>query len=298
VNKKIIFMLASFWIITGARMVHAEKVVVVLSRSLLPYEQAWRGFEQTAAMEFTKLNMHGNVETGRSIMQSIAPGTKAVVVIGSEATMMAKKYITAFPVVYTMVLEDAHFTIPISGGLLMQVKLEDQLGNISRLFPGTEKIGVIYNMHYSHEVINQARQIVKQLGLHLVPIAVGGQNDILMALEKITRDKVDVLWSVVDPTVAKPEAMQMLIKHTLKEKIPFVALSRYHVKAGALAAVSVDYHDMGAQTAALTKRILATGTSQPVQYPRKFILFINSKTQQRLGINRLPDLPGVHIINE
>jgi putative ABC transport system substrate-binding protein len=243
--------------------------------------------------------MEGDPEKGSQIMKSIAgQGANLVVTIGSEAAMAAKKDPAGLPVVYTMVLEKQDFGGTPASGILMQADIVSQIRSLRQLFPGSKKIGVIYNIHYSGAVINLARQSAEGLGLSLIPIAVETQNDISSALSKLTRDQIDVLWSVVDPTVAQPEAMQMLIQHTLKEKIPFIALSKFHVKGGALAAFSVDYQDMGAQTAELAKEMLKNPKTRPAAMPRHLILFMNPDTQEKIGLKALPQIAGIQIVTE
>jgi putative tryptophan/tyrosine transport system substrate-binding protein len=280
--------------------VAAKKAVVVLSRSLLPYEQAFEGFKENFAGTVLKKDMAGDSDLGQQIFRKISSDQAAVVVtIGSEATMLAQKNLTDIPLVYTMVLDAPKNSDHISAGVLMRMEIEKQLKTVMQLFPdGKKGIGVIYNSHFSGAVINQARPIVKELGSVLAPIAVERNADIPRALKKLSKNNIDVLWSVVDPTVAKPETMQLIIKHALKEKIPFVALSRYHVKAGAFAALSVDYKDMGAQTAKIAKTMVARGKSMPAKYPRKLILYINRDTQKKIGLKQLPEMSGVKIVDE
>ncbi|MCK5242678.1 hypothetical protein KAR34_09520 [bacterium] len=295
-KRVFLYMLMVLFSIVPAS-VWAEKIVVVLSRALLPYEQAWEGFKLNTSMKVEKLDMQGDAAKGEKIMSGISGDSVALVVtIGSEATMMAGKYLGAIPMVYTMVLEQPKITGKINRGVLMRVKLKKQLETLNKLFPDNKGIGVIYNLHYSGATINEARKITKALNAYLLPIAVENVSDIPSALKKITRKEIGVLWSIVDATVAKPEAVKMLIQHALKEKLPFLALSRYHVKAGALAALSVDYQDIGAQTAHLSKKMLADGTSQPAEEPRKLILFINKETQKKMDIGNLPELKGIQVI--
>ncbi|MCK5243518.1 hypothetical protein KAR34_13805 [bacterium] len=277
----------------------AEKITVVLGRSLVPYEQAWDGFVEASAMEVQKLNMRGDAVKGRQIMQNISSdATSLVVTIGSEATMMAVKYLTSVPMIYSMVLKQPPPKKNVVSGLLIQVNMKKQLEVIKQLFPENKRIGVIYNLHYSGAAINQARRIVKELGMNLTPIAIQNQADITEVLQKLTKDEISVLWSVVDRTVGKPKAIQILIKHSLREKIPFMALSQYHVKAGAFAALSVDYRDMGMQTAELAQKAMRPGKRPPVEYPRKLILYVNSETQNKIGIIKIPRLPGVQMISK
>lgn len=277
----------------------AEKVAVVLSRSLPPYEEAWSGISQNLRSDLVKLNMEGDASKGLAIMQGLASqGVHLVITVGSEAAMAAKKSGTSLPVVYTMVLEKQDFGSTPSAGVLMQVDATSQIKSLKQLFPGSLKIGVIYNLHYSGGVINQARQAAESHGLSLLPIAVESQNDISGALGKLTKDQIDILWTVVDPTVAQPEAVQLLIAHALKEKIPYIGLSKFHVKAGALAAFSVDYKDVGMQTADMAQTMIKSPKNHGAEAPRRLLLFVNADTQDKLGIKALPRLPGIQITTE
>ncbi|MBN1596077.1 hypothetical protein JW933_09150 [candidate division FCPU426 bacterium] len=277
----------------------AEKIMVVLSRSILPYEQAWEGFSRTIQGGAGKMDMAGDKAQGERIMQKIsAESVDLVVTIGSEATLAACSSLSKIPVIYTMVLEPPEGGGSSAKGLLMQVKTERQMEVLSRFVPNNKGIGVIYNIYYSGSIVNQAREIAKKMNLTLFPIAVETEADVPKVLQKLTPEKVGVLWMVVDPTTTKPEIVQEMIKYTLKEKMAFMALSRYHVKAGAFAALSVDYNDMGAQTAEITRKFLAGQAVRNVEFPRKLILYVNTETQKRLEISDLPSLNNVQIIRE
>ena len=122
-KRVFLYMLMVLFSIVPAS-VWAEKIVVVLSRALLPYEQAWEGFKLNTSMKVEKLDMQGDAAKGEKIMSGISGDSVALVVtIGSEATMMAGKYLGAIPMVYTMVLEQPKITGKINRGVLMQVKL-------------------------------------------------------------------------------------------------------------------------------------------------------------------------------
>lgn len=89
-----------------------------------------------------------------------------------------------------------------------------------------------------------------------------------------------------------------MIQHSLNEKVPFVAMSKAQVKAGALAAFSVDFKDLGAQTAEVVQNMLKAPKNMGSESPRRLILFVNSDTQKKLGINAFPSISGVQIITE
>lgn len=301
-SKQIILMIFSLSLIAKLPAWGGEKkIVVVLSRFLAPYEEALEGFKETSRCDIRHFNMKGDAGRARQIMEVLSPpDTDLVVTIGSEATLAAQKYLSSsIPVVYTMVLEEQKFTGRRAAGVLMQVPIKEQLGSIQKLFAYVSKVGVIYNPIHSGDKINQTRRLITEFGMHLVPIAVENQQDITNALNKLTRDKIDLLWSVVDQTVAKPAAVKLVISHSLEEKIPFIGLSKFHVQAGALAAFSVDYKEIGAQTAVLARKVIQSKKKMPpVEFPHRVILFLNTQTWEKLGIKSIPNIPGIQSVAE
>lgn len=276
----------------------AGKIVVVQSRALPPYEEAWEGFFSTKLISVEKLNMEGDAEKGKTIMEGFrSENTDMVVTIGSEATLMAQKYLKDIPVIYTMILDDPKLTNLKNSGVVIQVKIRKQLEVIDQLFPG-KSIGVIYDLNYSGQIINEARQAISGLKSTLVPIAINNADELPKALLKIKADQIGSLWMVADPTVTKSESIKILIKHCLKEEVPLVALSAYHVNAGAFAAVSTDFKDVGAQTARLAKQMIETKVAPPMEYPRQLILYVNTKVQLALGIMSLPEVSGTVIVKK
>ena len=133
--------------------------------------------------------------------------------------------------------------------------------------------------------------------MSLVPISVESVGEVPSALSKMKEGNIEVLWSVVDKTAAQPSAIEQEIKFSLENRIPFIGLSVFHVKAGALVAFSVDYSDLGAQTAVLAKRLLAgSEAAGRVETPRKVIIYLNVETQRRLGLKNLTALPEIQAV--
>jgi putative ABC transport system substrate-binding protein len=275
----------------------ATKVAVIFSRSMPPYQEALRGFEQSGFTDTAVLNLEGSAANVPVVLKDVAEARPdGVLIFGAEAFNALKAGLPNVPVVYALVLE------PLEGpnrtaGVLMQIPVEDQIDRIRRLLPGVRKVGVVYNPAYSLKTINQARQLVDAAQMTLVPIAVESVGEIPSALNKMAESGIDVLWSVVDKTVAQPVAVEQMIKFSLERKVPFIGLSVFHVKAGALAALSVDYADLGQQTGLLAKRVLdGTVSSGKVETPRKVIIYVNGETQRRLGLKNLVQLPEIQMV--
>ena len=296
-SPKIVLMAGglALWIGTGAAW--GEKVALVLSRSADPYVAAARGFQHTTPSEVEVFNMEGDTEKGQQIMRGVAPATVlAVVTIGTEASQATRALDPSIPIVYTMVLDPLELPQHRSTGVVIKIGIEAQFARMQKLFPTKKRIGVIYNPKYSSLDIEQARKLAPQYELALTPLAVERPEEVPTALPKLVRGVVDLIWMVPDRTVAQPAAVQDLIDHALQEGLPLIGLSMYHVKIGALAAFSVDFNDVGIQTAKLAQRFLSEGGRLPVEMPRKIIIYVNPKVQKQIGIEDLSVFPEVNYI--
>ena len=63
-------------------------------------------------------------------------------------------------------------------------------------------------------------------------------------------------------------------------------------RAGALVSASLDYDDLGQQTAVLALRILRgeAAATLPVELPRTFKCLVNLRTARRMGLNIPPEV--------
>lgn len=275
---------------------HAEKIIAVISRSLGPYQEALKGYEQESKLTVQEVNLDGDVSKGSQVTEMLsAEKADGVLAVGTEALAVLKMIPVSTPAFYTMVLEPLELPGRKTSGVLMQISVNDQMLNISKLLPAVKKVGVIYNPNSSKKSVNQAREVAGNYGLTLSPIAVENASEVSGALTNLTRDKVDAIWSVVDSTVAQPAVIGQIIQHAGSQKIPFIGLSVFHVKAGALAAFSVDFADIGTQTASLTKKVLAGGANK-VETPRRIVIYVNAEVQKQLGLD-LSKAPNVQMVN-
>ncbi len=290
----LVLVLASF-----AQGAWAQKVTVVFSRDLAPYQEALQGFTQAGDFSITTVDLRGDANRVPVVLQAIQDqNPEGILVFGAEALSALNGRLPALPVVYSMVLNPITLPGRNLSGVLMQIPVEEQLRRIPKLLPGAKKIGVIYNPQSSLRVVNQAREISGRFGLTLFPIAIEKVEEIDAALENMHKYQIDALWSVVDRVAAQPSAIQKMIRFSLAEKTPFIGLSIYHVKAGAFAAFSIDYRDIGAQTAALTQKVMRGQVpANTVEPPRKVIIYVNAKTQGRLGLDEASRLPEVELIH-
>jgi putative tryptophan/tyrosine transport system substrate-binding protein len=274
-----------------------EKIVVVFGRTLPPYQEALQGFQHNSSYDVVTFNLEGNSANAPQVIRDVnAASPDGVLVFGAEALNAVKNQVPNLPLIYTMVVEQPESFQSKMGGVVMQIPVSQQLDTLHRLLPLSKKVGVLYNPVFTAKAINEARAQVDKMQLTLVPIAVEKQSEIHQALEKMKEGGVDVLWSVLDKTAAQPAAVEEIIKYSLENKLPFIGLTNFHVKAGALAALSVDFSDLGAQTAVLARQILQGSANGRVEMPRKIIIYLNTDTQKRIGLKDLSLLPEVQVV--
>ncbi|NTV51857.1 MAG: hypothetical protein HGA76_02415 [Candidatus Firestonebacteria bacterium] len=289
--------LGAFGCFLPATMAAESKVVAVLSRALAPYETALKNFQQDGRFAVQVVNLEGDMSKIGEIQAALAAEKPvAVLALGTEAVNAIKNSPPpGSALIFSMILDPMEIPGRKVSGVVMQIPTGEQFARLAKMLPGAKRVGVVYNPKFSKKSILQARDVVGQYGMSLMPIAVENFDEIPGALSNLTNDKVDVLWSVVDNLVAQPSAISQIIEHAHNEKVPFIGLSMYHVKAGALAAFAVDYSDLGKQTAELTAKVVAGEASNRIETPRKIVAYVNDTVQKQLGLN-LSDFPDVQIL--
>ena len=98
--------------------------------------------------------------------------------------------------------------------------------------------------------------------------------------------KIDLLWSVADPTVFTPQSVRYILLNTLRSRIPFIGLSPSYVRAGALLSLSCDYRDVGRQAGEQAVQVLRGSKPQqiPMTYPRTVSTYLNLNTEKTLNL--------------
>ncbi len=284
------------------------KIAVIKSRDSTFYNAALKGFrkvlEDKNVKDITSYNMEDDPRKGREIISKIkTKKLDLILTLGTMATTVASEDIKDLPIVFSAVLN------PVDSGLVkdmkssgnnltgasMDIPIKTQFEWLKKVAPSIKTIGVLYNPDETKVVIDKASKIAEIMTLKLIAVPVHSEKDVPKATNGLLR-KVDALWSVADTTVfGLKQSRKFILLKTLREKIPFMGLSRFFVQAGALLALSCDYEDIGRQSGELAVRILAgeKPSQIPITVPRKISLLLNLKVAERIGI-KIPR----HIINE
>ena len=287
-------------------------VAVVKSLEATPYEEAFQGFKETLAraglqpllQEYSTSDGRGE---GSNIVAALRTRRPALIVtLGSAATGLIQQHVSDIPVVFCMVLN------PVASGYVrsmqrpggnmtgasLDVPTKLQFEMLKAVVPGVKTVGVLYNPYETGEVVEPAVQTAAELGLELIAVPVTSNDRLPAAVEKL-RTRVDALWSVADSTVfASDRSIEFLLRQTLQYKIPFMGLSPAFVKAGALLALSVDYHDVGRQCGEQAALVLGgrAPASLPVTTPRRVTLYLNMNVARAIGVDIPPSMSSDAVI--
>ncbi len=274
-------------------------IAVIKSQDIEPYNTALEGFNKALQKEGIKAqlfnyNMKGSEEGGHKISKKvISKKPDLVLTLGTKATQIAVQDIKDIPVVFSMVLDPVASgfvkSMKSSGnnltGASMNIPIKVQFETLKAVVPKLKRIGVLYNVEENRVIIDRALTVAKGMGLELIAIAASSEKNVPRAMSNFGKG-IDALWMVADKIVYSPPSRQFILLHTLKNKIPFMAISPQFVKSGALLALSCDNASIGRQSGELAVKILngAQPTDLPITVPKKIRLAINLKTAERIGL--------------
>lgn len=166
------------------------------------------------------------------------------------------------PIIYSFVtnpenLGPSRFSKNVSG-VSDAVNYPANIDLIFAWYPATKTVGMLYNPAEPNSVdaMNRAKQLTEARGARLATATVSGPSDIAPAAANIARE-IDVFYVGGDNTVVG--AIQNLLTEANRAGKPVFASDSGSVDAGALAAVSVDYNDIGIATARAAAQVLFGG---------------------------------------
>src|SRR5690554_912263 len=140
-------------------------------------------------------------------------------------------------------------------GVSDELELDRQMELIKRVLPEAKRVGMVYNPGEANSVVvvERLRELLPTMGMTLVEAAAPRTVDVSSAARSLV-GKVDVIYTNTDNNVVS--AYESLVKVGNGRKIPLVASDTDSVMRGAIAALGMDYRDLGRQTGRIVVRIL------------------------------------------
>jgi ABC-type uncharacterized transport system, periplasmic component len=262
-----------------------QRILVVQSLSVTPYEEALAGFKSVCDVEITKVVLSDQEKINPSqIIQSYQP--ELILAIGMDALTKIKE-IEDIPIIYMMVLNPQTITFGEKNisGISMTLSPKKQITTLLDVLPAIKRIGALYNPDRTGNFIRGAVNAAHNMGITLVTEKVQSTKEVPFALKNI-QNKIDAFWMIPDITVYSPETIEFLLLSLLENQKPIISFSEKYVEMGALMSISVDPFDIGNQAGEMAKAILSNGGKGDVQRidARKAVIFINLKIAKKMEI--------------
>jgi len=170
-------------------------------------------------------------------------------------------------------------------GVSDKLDLTQQIELIKKIVPNAKRVGMVYNPGEANSavVVEAFKKILPSHNMTLVESTAPRSIDVSSAARSLV-GKVDLIYTSTDNNVVS--TYESLVKVATEAKIPLIASDTDSVARGAIAALGVNYYQMGVQAGEIAVRILqgeapgtiATQTSQNLR------LFLNPNAAARQGV--------------
>jgi len=267
----------------------APTVIAIKSKDIRPYDEALDGFRHTCAATMAAYTLQNGESSEQEILSAVAKSRPTLIhVIGSPALRFAADNFEGIPIVFSLVVDPATVVGERKrlAGSTLKIPPGDQFEALLRIAPQVKKIGVVYDPSKTGQLVKEAVEDVRRLGLklELVSRPVGG--DVPAAWKEIQGD-IDAIWMVPDTTAVTDKSFKYMLSISSRRNLPLLAVSGKYVSKGALLALTADYRDSGKQAGAVANRVLNGENIDAVRYatvssPK---LTLNLGTARLIGLN-------------
>ncbi|MDO5653303.1 MAG: ABC transporter substrate-binding protein [Brachymonas sp.] len=249
-------------------------------------------------IKLTYQSAQGNTATAGQIARKfVGDKTDVIVAIATPSAQAAVAATKSVPVVFTAV------TDPVAAKLVKAMKpsgtnvtgvsdrlpLAPQIDLLLKVKPGAKRVGYVFSPGEVNSVVvlKELKTELAKRGMTVVEAAAPRTVDIPSAIKSLV-GKVDVVYTTTDNNVVS--AYESMVRVATESKLPLVAADTDSVARGAIAALGMNYYDMGRQTGKMVDRILK-GTKPGAIAPEtgsKMSMHVNPESAAKQGV-KLPE---------
>ena len=251
------------------------------------------GFEAGKNLKWQYQSAQGNTGTAAQIARKfIGDKPDAIVAIATPSAQAVVAATKSVPVVFSAVTDPVAAKLVPSWeaskgnvtGVSDLLALDKQIDLIKQVVPNAKRVGMVYNPGEANSVVvvKQLQELLPKQGMTLVEASAPRSVDVSSAARSLV-GKVDVIYTNTDNNVVS--AYEALVKVGQDAKLPLVASDTDSVKRGAIAALGINYRDLGEQTGRMVARILKgekPGDIKP-ETSSKLELFVNPGAAEKQG---------------
>ena len=252
------------------------------------------GYTEGKNLKWQYQSAQGNTGTAAQIARKfIGDQVDAIVAIGTPSAQAVVAGTKRIPIVFTAVTDPVQGQLTPSWeasgtnvtGVSDVLELSKQMELVKQVVPNAKRLGIVYNPGEANSVavIESLKKILPDYGMTLVEAAAPRSVDVGSAARSLV-GKVDVIYTNTDNNVVS--AYEALVKVGNDMKVPLIASDTDSVKRGAIAALGVNYYDLGLQTGRIVARIFEgenPGDIKP-QTSENIQLFVNLTAAEKQGV--------------
>ena len=252
------------------------------------------GYVEGKNLKVKYQSAQGNTSTAAQIArQFIGEKPDAIVAIATPSAQAVVAATKSIPVVFAAITDPVAAQL-VKGkepsgtnvtGVSDVLELQPQIELIKKFVPNVKKVGVVYNPGEANSavVVKQLKAILKDQGITLVEASAPRSVDVSSAARSLI-GKVDAIYTTTDNNVVS--AYEALVKVGNEADIPLIASDTASVERGAVAALGLNYYNLGEQSGALVTRILKGEKAGDIAYEtsKNLSLHLNKKAAAAQGV--------------
>ena len=222
------------------------------------------GWEDGKNLKVAYQSAQGNTATtGQIAKKFVGDKVDAIVAIATPSAQAVAASTKSIPLIYTAVTDPVSAKLVKSmdksgtnvTGVSDALPLPPQVELIKKIKPTAKKVGMVYSPGEVNStiVVKQLKTELAKHGMTLVEAAAPRTVDVGSAAKSLV-GKVDVIYTSTDNNVVS--TYESMVAVARDAKIPLVASDPDSVKRGAVAALGMNYYDMGRQAGKVVNRVL------------------------------------------
>ena len=203
---------------------------------------------------------------------------EVVVALGMDAVAEALRLPSSIAVVYGLVVVPPRSGRGNVTGVYMSPPVSEYVSNLRRFLPELSKISVVGSQ-------NMMKSLLGGDSAQVAAYNVGSSSELVNTINRLVNTRALLL--LPDANLLTAPVMSNVYLFSFKKNIPLLGISEATVKQGALFALVFDHKAVSRQIGEKVQTILngADAGEIPGSPPRKYNLYINSNTAQKMGID-------------
>ncbi|THK34079.1 ABC transporter substrate-binding protein [Ensifer sp. MPMI2T] len=261
-----------------------------------------RGFVAGKNLVVNYQNANGNMPTQQQIAKKfVGENVDAVLAITTPTAQTVATATKEIPIVFASVTDPVKAQL-IKGyeptgtnitGVSDAAPLSEQLKLMKEIVPNLKRVGFIYNPGLDNAIstLEGLEIVAKDANIEIVESPAPTTNEVILAAKKLL-GKVEAIYVPNDSTVVS--ALEAIVKIGQDTKTPVFTGETGGVERGAMAAVGIDYIEVGKVAGNMIADIFEgkkVGEITPViahEANTKFMVFLNKKAADAMGVT-IPD---------